>query len=94
MAAPRSRAARWPRRVGHGLLIVLGVYCILRAAMEPLVIDFHDPTTYARDWGGPSLTGVLLVHMLPGVLALVGFLWWGWRHRQQAKQAAPAAEAP
>lgn len=64
---------------------MLGVFFILRAAMEPFVIDLGNPTTYARDWGGPSLTGVLLVHMVPGVVALVGFIWWGWRFRQRRR---------
>jgi hypothetical protein len=30
-----------------------------------------DPATYRNDWGGPSLIGVLLVHMGPGGIAAV-----------------------
>jgi hypothetical protein len=51
--------------------LVLGLFLIARAAVELFVIDFNDPTTYENDWGGPSLAGVLAVHMGPGLLALV-----------------------
>jgi hypothetical protein len=53
--------------------IVFGIYAIGRAALEPFVIDFGDPSTYQADWGGPSLAGVLAVHCGPGVLALIIF---------------------
>ncbi|WP_089253474.1 hypothetical protein [Asanoa hainanensis] len=53
--------------------IVLGVYFVGRAAVEPFVIDFSDPSSYQNDWGGPSLAGVLAVHCGPGVLALLVF---------------------
>lgn len=38
---------------------------------EPFTIDLGNPATYQADWGGPSLIGVLVVHMLPGVVAAV-----------------------
>jgi hypothetical protein len=50
---------------------VLGLYLIARAIVEPFVIDFGDASTYRRDWGGPSLAGVLLVHCGPGVVSAV-----------------------
>ena len=50
--------------------LVLGVFLIWRAIVEPFTIDFGDPATYQNDWGGPSLAGVLAVHMGPGLLAL------------------------
>ncbi|MEV0713094.1 hypothetical protein [Asanoa sp. NPDC050611] len=53
--------------------IGLGIYLIGRAAVEPFVIDFNDPSTYQADWGGPSLAGVLAVHCGPGVIALIIF---------------------
>ncbi|MDG4822694.1 hypothetical protein O7635_12620 [Asanoa sp. WMMD1127] len=53
--------------------ILFGAYLVVRAAIEPFVIDFNDPSTYQRDWGGPSLAGVLAVHCGPGVVALVIF---------------------
>ncbi|GAA1884339.1 hypothetical protein [Asanoa iriomotensis] len=53
--------------------IVIGAYLIARAAIEPFVIDFGDPSTYERDWGGPGLAGVLAVHCGPGVIALIVF---------------------
>jgi hypothetical protein len=51
--------------------LVLGLFLIVRAVVEPFAIDFGDPATYRNDWGGPSLAGVLAVHMGPGLLALV-----------------------
>ncbi len=59
------------RRVGSLLLRLLGVYLVVRAVIEPFVIDVGDPATYRDDWGGPHLAGVLLVHCGPGVLATV-----------------------
>ncbi|MGH3728659.1 MAG: hypothetical protein ACRDTU_07875 [Micromonosporaceae bacterium] len=49
----------------------IGFYFIVRAILEPVVIDVTDPATYRDDWGGPSLAGVLLVHCGPGVLAAI-----------------------
>jgi hypothetical protein len=48
---------------------LIGVYLVARALIEPFTIDIGDPVTYRDDWGGPSLTGVLMVHMVPGLLA-------------------------
>jgi len=48
---------------------VIGLYFVVRAAVELFVIDVSDPATYAEDWGGPSLAGVLAVHCGPGILA-------------------------
>jgi hypothetical protein len=51
--------------------LALGLFFIVRAVAEPFVIDMSDPATYRNDWGGPSLVGVLLVHVGPGVIAAV-----------------------
>ncbi|MBE1486621.1 hypothetical protein [Plantactinospora soyae] len=68
--------------------IVVGFYLIVRALVEPFVIDMTDPATYRQDWGGPSLAGVLLVHCGPGVVSavLIGRAVRTWRRRR----AAPA----
>jgi hypothetical protein len=57
------------KRVLWLLAFVAGGFFIVRALMEPFVIDFSDPSSYENDWGGPSLFGVLLVHMGPGIIA-------------------------
>ncbi|MEV4497069.1 hypothetical protein AB0J84_15375 [Micromonospora arborensis] len=57
--------------VGTILGLIIALYFIVRAAIEPFVIDLSDPSTYQNDWGGPSLAGVLAVHCGPGVLAAV-----------------------
>lgn len=64
--------------------IVFGIYAIVRAAIEPFVIDFNDPSTYQADWGGPSLAGVLAVHCGPGVVALIVFVaLLAWRRARK-----------
>jgi hypothetical protein len=57
------------QKVLVGLGVPVGVYLIGRAIAEPLLIDLTDPATYRKDWGGPSLLGVLIVHCGPGVVA-------------------------
>lgn len=51
-------------------MFVIGLYCVTRAGLEFAWIDWGDPASYAQDWGGPSLAGVLLVHCGPGAVAL------------------------
>lgn len=58
------------RKLGLALGLI-GTYFICRALVEPFLIDYGNPSSYADDWGGPSLFGVLAVHCLPGVLAAV-----------------------
>ncbi|MEV4618138.1 hypothetical protein AB0J74_05375 [Asanoa sp. NPDC049573] len=67
--------------------IVFGAFLIVRAVIEPFVIDFNDPSTYDKDWGGPSLAGALAVHCGPGLLALVIFIALAARRRR--KSAVP-----
>lgn len=55
--------------VGSTLGLIIGLYFVVRAVVEPFVIDMSDPATYRNDWGGPSLFGVLAVHCGPGLLA-------------------------
>ncbi|MBA3252304.1 MAG: hypothetical protein H0T66_18835 [Geodermatophilaceae bacterium] len=65
------------RRVLVGLGLVLALYLVVRAVVEPFVIDVTDASTYRDDWGGPSLLGVLAVHCGPGVVAgAIVVLWW------------------
>jgi hypothetical protein len=55
------------RRIAVFLGLLLGTYLIGRALVELFIVDYGDPSSYAADWGGPSLIGVLAVHCLPGV---------------------------
>lgn len=57
------------RRLGVIFGVLVGSYLIVRAIAEPFVIDMSDPASYRDDWGGPSLAGVLAVHMGPGLIA-------------------------
>jgi hypothetical protein len=60
---------------------LLGTYLVIRAIVEPFVIDPGNPATYRDNWGGPSYIGVLAVHCLPGILVLVALGVWLWRRR-------------
>lgn len=60
---------------------LLGIYLVFRAALEPFVVG--GPGEYANAWGGPSLAGVLAVHMLPGVVSLVALAVWAVRVRRR-----------
>jgi len=62
---------------------ILGTYLILRAAVEPFIIDYHDPESYKELWGGPTLMGVLAVHMLPGIISLALIAWHQRKIRSQ-----------
>ena len=64
------------KRILWGLAFIVGGYFVVRALMEPFVVDFSDPSSYEDDWGGPSLIGVLAVHMGPGIIAAALFVRW------------------
>ncbi len=70
--------------------VALGAFFAIRAVAEPFVIDVADPPSYARDWGGPSLVGVLAVHCGPGVLALVAGGLWVRRRRGPGRRVRSA----
>jgi hypothetical protein len=53
------------------LLLVLGVFLAGRAVVEPFLVVGAKPASYENDWGGPTLGGVLAVHCLPGIVAVV-----------------------
>ena len=66
------------RKVAIALGVIVGIFFIVRAVVELIAIDYSDPSSYAQDWGGPSLAGVLFVHCVLGIIAaiLIGvFLW-------------------
>ena len=72
-------------RILRGLAIaigvLLGVFFIVRAVVELLTINYSDPSSYANDWGGPNLAGVLLVHCGLGVISAIALVY-GWRRRR------------
>lgn len=73
-------------------VVVLGIYLVFRAAIEPFVVDLGDPASYAADWGGPSLPGVLAVHMGPGVVSLILLVLAGRRIRSRpGRRGRPGA---
>ena len=52
------------------LAIGVAAFLLVRGVAEFFLIDYGDPTSSAKDWGGPSLLGVLAVHSGPAVLIL------------------------
>jgi hypothetical protein len=49
------------QRVVIALGLIVGFFFVVRAVVELLTIDCSDPSSYAHDWGGPSLARVVLV---------------------------------
>ena len=76
------------RRIVLPLGVIVGIFFIVRAVVELLTIDYSDPTSYADDWGGPSISGVLLVHCGLGLIAAfwIGVLLW---RRRSSRSSAP-----
>jgi hypothetical protein len=72
---PRSGrpAWHWP---ALGLAALAALYLVGRGVAEFFVIHWTDPASYAGDWGGPSLAGVLAVHSGPAVVIIAAV---GWR---------------
>jgi len=81
------------RSFALGLAWLMGAYLVVRAIAEPFVIDLSDPATYRNDWGGPSLIGVLAVHMLPGLLA-AALMVLALRRRQGTRSDRATDESP
>jgi hypothetical protein len=67
------------RTVAIVLGLILGMFFIIRAVVEVLTIDYSDPASYADDWGGPGLAGVLLVHCGLGLMSLIAIGAYAWR---------------
>ena len=81
--APAARARRrtawlWPL---FAIGAVLAVYLVGRGVAELFLIHYGDPASYAKDWGGPSLAGVLAVHSGPGLAIIAAGAWWWVRGR-------------
>ena len=78
-----SRPRRVLRGFGRGLLLLVAVYLVVRAAVEPFVVNPFRPDSYRRDWGGPHYLGVLLVHCGPGLMIVIlAARRWRDRHRR------------
>lgn len=69
------------RRVLIALGLIVGIFFIVRAVVELFTIDYSDPSSYADDWGGPSLAGVLVVHCGLGLIAAIWIGVFVWRRR-------------
>jgi hypothetical protein len=72
---PPGRRPAW-QRVLLVPGVVLAVFLVVRALVELATIQYNLPASYAKDWGGPSLAGVLAVHAGPGIAVALGTVWW------------------
>ena len=72
------------RKVVIALGVIVGIFFIVRAVVELIAIDYSDPSSYAHDWGGPSLAGVLLVHCALGIIAAIWIGVFLWRRRSSS----------
>ncbi|MGW3615272.1 hypothetical protein ACWD6N_36785 [Micromonospora sp. NPDC005163] len=72
------------KRILAAVGMLFGLYLIVRAAVEPFVINMKDPADYRSDWGGPSLAGVLAAHCGPGFVSavLIGLKIRSWGRRR------------
>ena len=76
------------RKLLLGIGVIVGIYLVGRAIVEPFVINPGDPSTYQNDWGGPSLAGVVSVHCVPGVIVAAGAVWSFGRTLSRRRQAS------
>jgi hypothetical protein len=76
------------RRLAIALGVIVGIFFIVRAVVELFTIDYSDPPSYADDWGGPSLAGVLLVHCGLGLIAAIWISVFLWR-QHSSRSSAP-----
>jgi hypothetical protein len=76
------------RKVVIALGLIVGIFFIVRAVVELLTIDYSDATSYADDWGGPSLAGVLLVHCGLGLIEAIWIGAYVWR-RRSSRSSSP-----
>jgi hypothetical protein len=80
-ARARRRCAAWLWAL-FAIGSVLAVYLVGRGVAELILIHYGDPASYAKDWGGPSLAGVLAVHSGPGLVIVAAGTWWWLRGRR------------
>ena len=82
---PASRKPAWRRPAWQWPLLAIGavlaVYLVGRGITELFTVNYSDPASYADDWGGPSLAGVLAVHSGPGLAIIAATAWCLLRRR-------------
>jgi hypothetical protein len=83
---------RWRRVAPRATAWLIGgaaaTYLVGRAAAEFWTVNYSDPASYQRSWGGPSLAGVFAVHSGPGLVVLI--VAGGWLRRRLARPSSPA----
>lgn len=81
------------KRVAIALGTVLGVYLVGRGVAELFVVDMSDPASYRDDWGGPTLAGVLAVHIGPALVS-AALLGSAVRRRLQRRKSVALPAGP
>jgi hypothetical protein len=84
---PSSRHPR-ARAIGLGLAGLLALYLVGRGVAEFFTVNYSDPASYAKDWGGPGLPGVFAVHTGPAVAIVTAFVVYLIRRRRHPRRAS------
>ena len=87
---------RYPRRlrlspgrsIGLAIAGLLALYLVGRGIAEFFTINYSDPASYAKDWGGPSLAGVFAVHTGPAVAIVTASAVYLYVRRRRAHHAS------
>ena len=85
---PPGRRPAWPRLLSVPA-VLFAAYLVVRALVELATIHYNVPASYAKDWGGPSLAGVLAVHAGPGIAVAAATVWWVLRHGPRRGDGLP-----
>jgi hypothetical protein len=67
---------------------IAALYLVGRGVAEFFTIQYADPAAYRNSWGGPSLTGVFLVHSGPGAAIVIVAAWYAVRRWRRAHGAS------
>src|SRR5690242_20649592 len=94
----RARSApiylRQMKVILYFLAVLVGFYLIGRGVAELFLLHWSAPASYARDWGGPSLAGVLAVRCGPGLVALALMIAALRRRPRQPQRSGPPGATP
>jgi hypothetical protein len=79
------------RAIGLAIAGLFALYLVGRGIAEFFTVNYSDPASYAKDWGGPSLAGVFAVHTGPAaaiVLASLTYLYLLHHHHHRPHRAS------
>jgi hypothetical protein len=81
-AATPWRRRNVPRAAALLLAGLAALFLVVRGIAEFWTVDYANPASYQRSWGGPSLAGVFAVHSGPCLVILSATAVWLYRRRK------------